>query len=717
MTSLASLSSAILGAILSYNGTSSAALRLWISGSRALQSRLAAGITRIKLVNATRHNTNRWPSILADLRTLRELTIDRDMKTLMYHTQWPYEVQKLPPTLRKLRLCIRDSKRVLSPAPSTTPHETADPNQASCEHVSWTFKNAFPQLESLELHVAKGHLTAHDFSLLPPTITHLAIQNVPFTDCESLMSQLPPQLLSLKVVTVDLEDPDASFWTRLPPNLTALKIYGAIAFNGDVDAEEEEYNRSKLQQCAEIAEKLPRSLTHITTSFHEFMPSLLTLLPPSLTELETQDPYDSEHQGPLDVKTVQHFPNLKTLKTGELPLALLRALPSGIKHIRCCTNDSSITPEDWPKSLETLEIRKADTSFPLSILPHYLTSFQAVDNFKLDMALVSLLPRTLRSLTCDLCIMRDEADFPPNLTYLSLGGTNDTPSWLELEPEADDEAINDDDESVAIDYESATYHASLNGRKVVKCFPFHCLPQSLVDFNVELFLPASKLKYLPRCLSNLAVEDIFEDADFDGESAAEMEAMRSIFEMGAREGVREKIDWTFLKQASIPALIPRTLRRLAFAGNAIAYKADWSLIPPRIEKLWLGLQKGMPAHWISQLPLDYATELRLTLDQPTDEHIKSIPRHINRVRVLACDESQLTRKAAIFTPPGSVYHGCLFNYELDWLYAELEAKRIELATQDNDRSLYLRLISGDESVLEMFPEAPPPEDDDDERLM
>lgn len=190
-TSLVSLPPSILDAIFSYNGTSQGALHLWMSGSGALQSHLAAGITRIKLRNHHRHNANRWPSFLSFLRSLRELTIDRDNLPILYNKQIRNEVQKLPPTLRKLRLCISDSRRVLEPSlpsPLESLHriQSNAVNHEPSKHY-WTFATAFPNLESLELDSDDTDWTCHDFRLLPPTITHLALHPVLTSDCVSFL--------------------------------------------------------------------------------------------------------------------------------------------------------------------------------------------------------------------------------------------------------------------------------------------------------------------------------------------------------------------------------------------------------------------------------------------------------------------------------------------------------------------------------------------------
>lgn len=699
-TSLASLTSNILDAILSLDGMSSCALRLWMSGSSNLRYKLATGLTRIHLANPQRFSTNRWPSILANLRALRELSIDRDYYTLLRHNQIGSEVQKLSPTLRKLKLRILESRNILTPSVHSQLEalsiNKSEAKEGELRKTLWTFKAAFPHLESLDLH-SKEKWLERDFELLPPSLTHLNLRHLPkVTDIGKFASLIPRQLLSLNVANYVL---NASFWVNLPPNLTALKVECALRDHDGVS-------------YADIAKGLPRTLTSITLPFGHFSPAELALLPPSLTEIDTYERTSSSSasETTLDLDVGRHFPNLRAFHTSVLSPTLLRSLPSGITSIQAHVNDDTIKPEHWPSSLVSLEIRDAASNFSLSILPPGLTEFAILYEFELDLASVSLLPRSLRTLECHNGLLRDKADFPPTLTTLSFARCENALSrWLVFEeaavarpsmPEEDEEAAEDREP----DLESAAYRETLNGRKVLRCFPFHCLPQSLTELKAELFLPASKLKHLPRRLKLLNIDDIFEDADFHPDSAEELDAMRSIFDVGRREGFEENFDWTQLKQASILLLLPRTLKSLSLWGDATNARVDWSHLPPRLLSIWLHPQKGLPADFIYQTPLKHTARLHVQVDRPTDEHIKAIPRHLAGLRIDVTDDSLLTRKASLFYPAGPVLYGELCNERLDGIYQELNTKRKQHA-QDDDPSLYLRLISCDESVLDMLPKA------------
>lgn len=433
--SLLALPPTILGSILSFNGTSEGALRLWLSGSRALQSKLAAGIVRIKLVNYLRHIPNRWPSFIENLRSLRELTIDRSNNAILYNKKIQKEVQKLPSTLRKLRLRILGSIRVLEPSSPST-HDSAETLQSnSVDHhlikPSWTFASAFPNLESLELDSKGESWTAHDFSLLPPTITQMAIRPLPIRDCESFLSLLPPQILSLKANTHADASPDSSFWMNLPPALTALK--GGVSLRDAAVL--------PLATRSEIATRLPRSLTELSSALRGFEP-VTSLLPPSLTSMCLDSSFDPLTSGIASLG--QQFNKLRSLTTGQLSPSFLLSLPPSLAVLFMTLGTTPIKREDWPKSLLHLELDRSSNdhgipSYPFSILPHTLITLSIYDmvHFK-DFV---LLPHTLVSLSCGKAVVCDQVEFPPNLKQLYLAHCeNLTPQWLRVESEDDETA-------------------------------------------------------------------------------------------------------------------------------------------------------------------------------------------------------------------------------------------------------------------------------------
>lgn len=243
---------------------------------------------------------------------------------------------------------------------------------------------------------------------------------------------------------------------------------------------------------------------------------------------------------------------------------------------------------------------------------------------------------------------------------------------------------------------------SLQGRKVLQCFPFHRLPESLTDLSANLLLPASQLKCLPRRLQHLHIDDIFEDADYDAESKPEMEAMRSIFEVGSREGVRERFDWTLLNRTSMALQLPRTLIDLSVWADTMVDRVDWRHLPPNMRNLWLGSTKGITASCIADFPTERANYLRLPLTDIQDEHLKALPRNVD-MRIELKNATQLTPKAALFFPPGVVPIGDPFkDRKIEWMYEKLNEERAKHA-EDDDPALFLKLISWDESVLDMYP--------------
>lgn len=100
---LAGLSADVLGLLLSSASSSFLILRLWKCGNRALNSKLAAGVTHVHLdqVQALR---SPYPRMLSELRQLRCLTL-KALSSLMENLEdLVKELHKLPESLQELRI-------------------------------------------------------------------------------------------------------------------------------------------------------------------------------------------------------------------------------------------------------------------------------------------------------------------------------------------------------------------------------------------------------------------------------------------------------------------------------------------------------------------------------------------------------------------------------------------------------------------------------------
>lgn len=495
--------------------------------------------------------------------------------------------------------------------------------------------------------------------------------------------------MSFKPIFQHYSEPEKSFWTHLPPTLTKLCVPCKKVIT----------NRENDEVIAEIAAKLPRSLTKFTPSLKGFE-SVIALLPQTLTSIDINAPSGPTPTGMSILRS--HFENLTSLTTGPLSLSFLQSLPPSITKISAPLDSASIKREDWPRSLLELNLHDTNSNqqlssnpaYPISVLPHTLTALTIGDlvHFKH----FSLLPPTLLTLRTTTVMVCQDVVFPPNLTHLSLIFCSNMPrSWLSME--MTDENVDSDQ------FDSSAARLSLNGRKVIECFPFHRLPSSLRNFVAnQVIVPSSQLKFLPRRLQLLHIDDIFIDADYDAESASEMEAMRSIFNAGSSEGIREKFDWTPLKRTSTLLLLPRTLVDISFWADAIVDLVDWIHLPPHIEKMWMGPEKGLSGAYLPHLPLDHVHRLKLHFRDLEDDHLKFLPRNAD-MNITIFNSPKLTRKAALFLPSSHNWGKDLFaNPEIEWLYRKLIQERFK-HQEDDDPSLFLKLVSWDESLLDMYP--------------
>lgn len=662
-TNLAFLPQTILDAILSLDDMSLGVLRLWITGNKALQYKLK-GVTRIKLTDHRDFTLNRFPKLIENFRALRELTIDRHCYPVLHYPRLREHVKNLPPTLRKLKLRILDAYKIISSdvpsnASATSPSASFD-TRTGLENRNWTFATAFPRLEVLDLGSTQ-QWTPSDLALLPRSLTSLTLKQLLWNAGEEFSRSIPRQILTLKVSEGGAKGP--SFWSNLPPQLQHLKWQGewkgaGAGFMEDVHP-----------SLAEVASSLPKTLVKLSANLEYFPVDSLTLLPPDITNLYTHNPDLSKvyHLDEVGDEVGLHFKKLEFFKTSWLPPSLLRTLSSTVKTIisraTSSTDYTTVKPTEWPSSLTELRLETSE-NFPISILPSSgLVTLVLTGRTLIDVDKMSLLPSTLRSLKCALGLPAGDFDFPPHLTSFILNENYYSyclEDWLKVEAnglEFDDSFENEDKETVNVKVPfqpSAPEHrAFLNGLKVLSCFSYHTLPKSLITLEIPFVVPASQMKYLPPQLKTLKVADIFADAEFEPESARELDNLRSVFEIGRQEVIRESFDWTQLKQVSIIALLPRTLTKLEVEVDALSGIADWSHLPPNLTSLILLPDAGLPSDIVYHLPRNRFQHLTLRLDSPRDEHIKALPRDVEELCLFADDGSQLSMLLVIDLPFGT----------------------------------------------------------------
>lgn len=682
--SLAFLPPFILDAILRSDSSSISTLQLWLTGNRTLQSKLAAGVTKIDLRDQREYSASQFPILLGSLRALRELTIDKS-HTMIYSQKLAQNVRRLPTTLRKLTLRVQNSHNVLFPFTASNSEESAI-DHSNTDHTplstgNGTFATAFPCLETLELSIQEVWTKGH-FDLLPPSITCLLGVKLPKDADMRFSSALPRQLLTFEVYGRSTILP--SFWPQLPPNLTRIKVNFDTTIPNDADS----------SIYLDTARSLPRSLTEFKgDSYSSFVD--IAGLPSSLKTLKTRWLHGFDPKKPFPI--AQQLPNLQHFSADLLTPQLLQVLPSNVQIIHSRWFDDQIESKHWPSSLTKLNVRDQSPNFSISRLPSNGLTFINMEPFIIDLDDVKYLPRTLLEVIFRVgASVENEEEFalPPNLTKLSAISRDDSSKWLQLEP------LN-----VALDDEEDTYdsakRALLVGRKVLSCFPYAKLPRSLTYLYLDSLVPASQLKHLPRRLQNLNVDDIFEDADYIPNDASEMEAMAEIFEVGRQEGIEESFNWKSLSTTSIPTLLPRTLRYLSIWADAAgqSHSFDWKLIPPQTEHIWCKPAKGIPGRFLPHLPLKHLKYVNIAVTDAMNNHIIPL-KDVRSVHLTFRDSPDLTSQVLLTHLPASSF----YMYSVPHLRGQLaELHRLMKAhASDEDPSFFLRLLRPDQGIIELL---------------
>lgn len=124
MTFFASLPAELVDAILGQD-MSSCVIKLWNCGDRSMQHKISTGITKMTLVDHREHTSNRFPKFITELRSLRELTVDRDGRLMPYYLDIPKHVRCLPSTLTKLTIRVQECTKIIrAPTPKTATNPT-----------------------------------------------------------------------------------------------------------------------------------------------------------------------------------------------------------------------------------------------------------------------------------------------------------------------------------------------------------------------------------------------------------------------------------------------------------------------------------------------------------------------------------------------------------------------------------------------------------------
>ena len=371
MTILSELSADVLGEIIDSSKSFYMFLRLWLCGSKTLNSKIAQGVTRIRLEgNFPNFVLSKFPRSVLSLHNLRRLTIKSDHSLAEDRFSLRDIIKSLPPTLERLHLSFPGSKHALLDYTFTPGASPMTSSLASTALID--LHTLFPNLHTL--HVAKSpngpkecEIPNELLSSLPPTLTRLGLGHYyGHSDTTPLISILPRNITRLDS-HFNLTEANSSHlqqdWSLAPPNLQHVEwIRTAV----DVQWLPRTLTKCRLIEAGAASSKeptldfvrgLPSKLTTMRLNFHHPpVEGLLESLPSSLLKLELNT-------------SISYWRGMSVQQ--------LRILPATLRSLDITIDDSLADIESdeyiWPPNLQTLHLTllNPDTSSKVfARLPH-----------------------------------------------------------------------------------------------------------------------------------------------------------------------------------------------------------------------------------------------------------------------------------------------------------------------------------------------------------
>lgn len=423
----------LLAQVLGYDGISFLVVRLWKTGDKILQSKLALSVTHVRLA-ADPESTHPYPTVLSKLNNLRSLFVRCAEWPISREVRMSTEISKLSSTLEELRIVMPDvPNAVLNFAPDWT---SSIPKYITKEYrlgqSRWIdLGQHFPRLHTLELNNnsllrASSMFDAKqvlDFAALPPTLTCLRTSQIELDRRQSrLFSLLPRGLLRLESRLSAATAP--SDCAAVPPNLNFIEDYippwgeGFAWMPTTLTG-----NFGRLSWSLKLARTLPPSLSSLKIdwiehdTFVEADSHWTAYWPPKLESLTLQLLSENDATNDLAAQLVSFPQSLTRLSWGPSP-------GSWASFVETASDQLS-----WPPLLHTLWIKDCIIQpEDIHLLPKTLKSL----SFALQTGMVSepitldasLLPPALTYLTVDCMVARANLiikDYlPSTLTQLSI---------------------------------------------------------------------------------------------------------------------------------------------------------------------------------------------------------------------------------------------------------------------------------------------------------
>lgn len=683
---LGSLTPELIGLILSYKCVLSSAIPLWLTGNKQLQRQLAQGVTDVRLKSTSPKSLCCFPSCLKELRHLRTLIVNREGNRILFPSSATSTIRSLSPTLKKLSLSFHGSAPILFGLTQDAGAFSAQILNFMAAYLfippsSWSFKAAFPQLESLGLNGApwSAAMVAH----LPTSLT--SIKDIVQDDLPTFtafVQALPPQIQHLDFIRIPRTLPQPSFLALFSArNLLTLKWYLSDA----------------LSHLSDVS-LLPRTLTELPSSNLNDPSQLLAqeaidALPPALTRLPCLADWHSDLSF-AHLKDLESLGDTDWVQPGPpLSVAAIKRLPANLRCLNLQSDLAGMTRSDWPPLLTKLEWQPSvslEAVFSLQELPPRLVTLSILEEFQVPSKMIGLLPRTLRTLRM-YCFPFEhgvDIDFPPNLTLLNLDTVDN--NWLVVEPMVvKDRSKPTQIRTVKFRIGKTSHVDALEtAPKVVSSFPLHCIPRTLVDLRLPCCIHASQLLDLPPRLQQLDVHEILIDADFDANDPLLLPKMSALYDVGLKQDDIVTPASYLSLPASGASLLPRSLRIIECQSSHFWRRCDWRRLPPNLEMISASLsQCTVSATLFKEATFPRLSILHLLLHGLTDELVKLMPRSLASLADADLDspEQSLTLACVPYWP--SLVYPYGFSHELLEAFDALQEKRTEAIANSNIEDL------------------------------
>ena len=542
-----------------------------MTGSRVLQRKVLLAASNMHLESSLVLDFARLPPLIAQMTSLRSLTIIRDYIELLDENHTLEVLKSVAPTLEKLILRMNNSCQLFELRDLSVPTDTSEDPLLDPDEPSNYLATRFQRLQWLQFDThGSCFYGAETPYRLPPTLTHLEVS---FEDDETdEVTPLPPSLTHLLVRST--RRLSQSFFDALPSGLECLDLSNCL---------------SGQALSIEQVQALPRSLKKIVMAHRyrwwEPTSEMIEALPPQLDSLINVNI-------PNDI-VLEIYSRLKQFSTKHtLEPSQVRGFSRNMELLKFkLKNQHELTSGDFPPSLTYLKLELTGENI-----------FEHLGSF-----LPSKHLRTLR-LTARLMSLKVINTFPPSLTKLSiyLHEHLDDTETIHLPPSL---------EVLVLESGDNDEHWS-----------FAPMPHSLTTFKlIRHRINFSTLFALPPLLRTLEVGKISDMATFDPDDALNVERITYLRKMAQEAGFDfdETLPTRTPREYGVYDLLPRTLTQLAMTtrnGETLP-TGHWQSLPKNLSHLEL----HGAADDLDYLPFESITE-NLSVGNATwkDKHVKRL---------------------------------------------------------------------------------------------